>query len=143
MQYNKIISQIMATIEKNKDYITTKVSEKIQLNVSPVMQRWALRWFDDKETVIFGGNLDMAILDMDIYIKNKNGEGIISDYIEMFASEFDEEIKNYIDTYDIEEDPAFGDKIKAAFTIPNIIDIMYDKVKEQVLDNDCLWLEPM
>ncbi len=143
MEYYDIISQIMATIEKNKDYITTKVTEKIQLNVSPIAKRWALRWFDDRETVIFGGNLDMAILDTDIYIKNKNGEGLISDYIEMFASDFDEEMNNYIDTYDIVEDPNFGDKIKATFTIPNIINIMYDKVKEQVLDNGCVWLEPM
>ncbi len=147
MQYYDIISQIMANVEKNKDHITIKVAEKLQSNVSPSLKRWALRWFDDNDDVIgdveFDGNLDKAILDMDIYIKNKNGDGIISDYIDMFAIDFDEEINNYIDTYDIEEDPNFGDKIKATFTIPNIIDIMYDKVKEQVLDNDCLWLEPM
>lgn len=143
MTYHDIITEILSNIDNNMNYIIVKVINKLEENVVPTKELWALKWFDKSEFVIIGGNLDMAILEMNCYLKRKNLGGTISNIINMFADDFIEEIEDYIYTYDIDEDPNFGAKLRTVFTLDNVVSIMYDKLKENVVDNDTVWLEPV
>lgn len=145
MDYSGIISQILEDIDKNRFYIFLKVLEKLFNHGSFDKQHWSLKRADDddQESTIIEGNLDMAIIIMDSLLKRANKSGRIEDWIEVFSNEFKEEIDNFIYTFDNEGDSDFGKRIISTFTLPNIISIMYDKLKEAILDNDSVWLEPI
>ncbi len=141
--YISIVSDIMTIIDANTDRIILGVMNKLEDNLVPTKDLWALKFFNDSNFVIIGGNLDMAILEMDSYLKRKNKTGTINHWIKGFIADFEEEIEDFIYTYDNEEDPNFGDRIKNTFTLENVIHIMYDKLKETIEDNDSIWLEPV
>ena len=142
--YHSIISDIMAIIKANTDRIILGVMNKLDDNLVPTKDLWALRFCNDSNFVIIGGNLDMAILEMDSYLKRKNKSRTINDWITAFIEDFElDVIEDFIYIYDNEDDPNFGNRIKNTFSLENVIHIMYDKLKESVTDNDSIWLEPI
>ncbi len=144
MDYSVVISHILNTINQNRVHIALKVTQRLFENSSFAQdETWVLRWFDNNVSVMFEGNLDMAIIMMDNFLKIRNLSGTIDNWIDDFCENFDEEIDDFIYTYDISEDPNFAERIATTFTLENIVSIMYDKLKETLLDNDTIWLEPV
>lgn len=143
MDYSDTIWSIMNTVNINKDRIILGVIRTLEDNLVPTKDLWSLHFFNSKNFVIIGGNLDMAILEMDSYLKRNNKEGTINNWINEFADNFKHEIQDFIDIYDNDDDPNFEQRIKNTFTLTNIISIMYDKLKETITENDIAWLEPI